>query len=739
MVPKVTTGASIRSSLEYDLASKKGEQGGEWVAGSLVGTAREMAAQATIYRQLRPDCKKAIWSCSLSLPPADGRRSAENWAEITQSFFKKMDINPSKYAWAAHRHTHENDHIHIRLCRVGSDGVLWNQEHSARRAIKASAELEVEFDLNKHDRTPKPKDHPSRAEIEISNRKKRKGTTIMSREIIQDSVNKLLKNHPHGINFNDFQKLLAADGIDVQAYAPSGELKGVSYHCDSFKWPGSKIGRDYSAGLTARGVRYTPDSAKSNLAEEMPAGERVEVLPVEEVKEPAAPLKMRSDEDVEDVEDRRAPAPASARQIPWRTESPKEMAERARREHQKYGWLPASRAREEKSAPAVEVKQTADAARSRLIKLLINLSVDLAGVLADLAKAVMAFLRKLLAFFGFRVAENALQNQEQPPEVRPALELFELKPERPDDEETRLENAVVAVAALTQAVRKNDPLLLPNVDCAEKEELKTLMLAGPEQVKQATGLDDLGLDSVDFSTEPMAALEVSSAPLEDPIISLKQSGAEYIEAFKKVKEARQPVDTRLMDFTPSMKERLAGAVLIERDAQDALAHLLKTHPVAAIVWGNEEFDQRKRLQSALTAAQLELGAAGAVLHAHQNDLAAAQRAHYLKPMRTPPAALTEALESALTAFKAGQSALATALRANLTAVKNPQLLAQLRKDLNSSFGSGFAQVEREGSAEALAALLANMQAVRRRAQAEAIQLAAPRPTDKPVVDGDDDK
>lgn len=252
MVPKITTGSSIRSSLEYDLASKNGEPGGEWIAGSLSGSAREMAKSAALFRQLRPDCKKAIWSVSLSLPPADGRQSAEKWAEITHSFLKKMGIDHTKYAWAAHRHDFKNDHIHIRLCRISADGALWNQEYSARRAIKACSELESEFELNKHSRTPAPKSRPSRAEIEISQRK----GTPMSREKIQESVNKIIAEHPEGIDFQAFAGLLQAENIEVLLYAPGGILKGVSYSFDSLKWPGSKIGREYSVGLPERGVRY---------------------------------------------------------------------------------------------------------------------------------------------------------------------------------------------------------------------------------------------------------------------------------------------------------------------------------------------------------------------------------------------------------------------------------------------------------------------------------------------------
>jgi hypothetical protein len=263
VVPKITTGASIRACFEYDLKSKNADDPpGEWVSGTVIGTARAMAKAAAVYRQLRPDCKKAIWSCSLSLPPSDGRREAAEWGQIAESFLRKMGVDIKTHAWAAHRHQHDNDHIHIRLCRISSSGMLWNQEHSAKRAIAACAELEVEFDLATHDRTPANKKRPTMAEEQIFNRK----GIPMSRTTIQKEVDLIIAAHPQGIYFAELQALLAARQIDVQPYAPGGVLKGVSYLHDSVKWPGSKIGSDYSAGLTSRGVRYSSEVPQADTA-----------------------------------------------------------------------------------------------------------------------------------------------------------------------------------------------------------------------------------------------------------------------------------------------------------------------------------------------------------------------------------------------------------------------------------------------------------------------------------------
>lgn len=260
MIPKVTIGASIRSALEYDFSSKGGEPRAEYIGGTLVGSPRQMSAQAAALRQLRPDCKKPVLRVSLSLPPGDGQLSVGQWLSVIDSFRREMNI-PDDAAWCAVRHTdRDHDHIHFTMLRILPDGQLWNQEHSAKRAIQACQAIEKEFQLSTHSREKPKKSRPTRAEIEIHNRT----GNIMSREHIQDIVDAVFAAYPGQVDFNDFKNDLAAAGITVEEYAPKGVFKGVSYtDKDGLRWPGSKIGRDYSAGLIERGLIYKSEDKAS--------------------------------------------------------------------------------------------------------------------------------------------------------------------------------------------------------------------------------------------------------------------------------------------------------------------------------------------------------------------------------------------------------------------------------------------------------------------------------------------
>lgn len=532
MVPKITTGSSIRSALDYDKASKNGEPEGEWIAGTLFGTPREMARQASVFRSLRPDCTKAIWSCSLSLPPADGRRSAENWEQIARSFLQKMGVDEKTHAWVAHRHTHENDHIHIRLCRVGGDGKLWNQEHSARRAIAACAALEVEFDLNTHDRTPAPKDRPSRAETEISSRK----GIPMSRDLIQDSVNSILQAHPEGIDFADLQKLLVAKGIDIQPYAPGGVLKGVSYFCDSFKWPGSKIGREYSAGLTERGVRYSADSQQA----QEPASSGIH-------PPASAPLRGVSP----DSADRYARAPAMLRPIFRRTAPANQLVPiSAQASIQRSGPDGATSFDMQKFTGRVGNSNLGPVSKAMLI--LGGAAVNL-GVEALLA--LLNFVKKILAAFGIGI-RPAPQNAAASDPVALGHEPYLLEGETkvlPESApgQAEIEKAAEKILATAEAISSGNPSSLPEVgDGTERAELVQALnqsAVGTAAAAQAAApaasapavpsLNDI-FGSSEIPAAPVAARQMAAVELGDPIARLKTTAEVWVRIRKQFATAR---------------------------------------------------------------------------------------------------------------------------------------------------------------------------------------------------------
>jgi Relaxase/Mobilisation nuclease domain len=379
VVPKISPAReSARSCFEYDIRPKAGQPRGEWVAGTLQGTPRQMARIAGAYRALRSDCLKPVWRCSLSLPPSDGRPSAEKWAEIAQDFLSEMGVPPDASWVAIHHGDVDHDHIHITLLRTLRDGSLWNEERSARRAIKACQKLEAIHQLTSHDRTPKRKDKPTRAETEIFQRQQKKGQPVMSRDFIQSAVDQILLDHPppKGIDFEDLQRLLAdlrPKPIDLQASMPKGVLRGVSYQFDSFKWPGSKIGRKYSVGLAERGVRMPSTKSDSTAQTRVDHGS---------LQSPTA------------ARDPYARAPGALRQILSNGNSANQMVPRATRPISQFS----------DRLPDIDIRKTVARIGGLNIGPVSQAMLILGAAGAHLGivavKALINFLQKLLALFG---------------------------------------------------------------------------------------------------------------------------------------------------------------------------------------------------------------------------------------------------------------------------------------------------------------------------------------------------
>ena len=261
MIAKCTAGSGFHGALKYDLGlNKNGQPRGQWVAGSLIGSSREMSAQAAHFRALRPDCIKAVFRISLSANPEYGFLAEKKWVQIAEDFLGELQIDPKSHAWVAIRHQDNNkdgrphDHIHISVVRVNAAGVLWNQEFSARRAIKASKILEQKHGLQTHSRELPDRRRPQIGEQKL---KFRRGNKEMPREKIVAAIDQILAEHSQGFDTKDFKSRLAEQGVILRSsMTQAGRLQGFSFKCDGVAFPGSKLGAGYGLpGLLQRGVR----------------------------------------------------------------------------------------------------------------------------------------------------------------------------------------------------------------------------------------------------------------------------------------------------------------------------------------------------------------------------------------------------------------------------------------------------------------------------------------------------
>lgn len=568
MVPKVTAGASLRSALDYDFDGPKGksrEPKGIWICGSLAGTAREMSKQASSFRALRPDIKKAIFRCSLSADPRDGFLSETKWEAITSDFLKEMGIDPKKTAWVGIRHADHNkagdphDHVHLSVCRIQGDGLLWNQEHSAKRAIKACQKIEQMHHLHTHSHDPPVKVKPTVAEIEISNRTGK----IMTREFIQKQVDIAIKSNST-ISFEQLKNELAVHGIEIEAYAPGGIFKGVSYTHDGFKWPGSKVGRGYSAGLIERGVSYNVTQAPA--ATSSPRREPPKVLKrLAEMHQSANKLR-----------------PLVAYQ-PEENQPPKPIFD-------------------------LETNIISRAGGGPLSQAMLYLGAALINSAQLVILAVYDFLKRLLARFGIGMAPTpVLQKYERLDQPRLAYQPIFTPADapKPDQSATETEHDLAAIVSqLTEAVQKNDASLLPDLLPDDAEKIADAMAEAEASTGKAeiTQVPD-ELDSM-FDTVAFAAPAPATQPEPDLARRLLEAGKSFRVANFDLGVARlKPISPEERIGVEKLVEVIKNLKATQKKLAEDLHWKQKQNPIVSKFWIFPEKVAVEKCERAISMAE----------------------------------------------------------------------------------------------------------------------------------------
>lgn len=644
-VSKITTSEDIEPCFAYDVRSKNAnDPPGLWICGTVCGTVSEMAKQTAVFRQLRPDCRRPIVSFSISLPPADGRPSNEKWKLIVERFLTKMGVDIKTHAWACHLHVHKNSHTHIRLCRVGGDGVLWNQEHSAKRAIKACEELEEEFCLEKHDRTPSNKKRPTMAETQMS---KRKGQQMPIRLFMQTKVDIAIQNHPNGIDFKDLQKLLAVDNIDIRAYAPNGLLKGVSYLYDGLKWPGSKLGSHYSSGLSDRGVSYTGETAAQQIVQthsparnsKMPAVIKT-LLPVQYANKGIVSHASHKTEDY-----------SSNTDLPPRILlEPKELSE--------------------------------------MVLLVGSLLMTCA---VSLLRAVLNFMKKILSLFGYSMKHTANQPfrhiSGQALSFEPTVDSQLSIPAA-----TAEAQAAEALTSLATAIQCNSHANLPLVSGAEKERNCVLeaMANSSGIASSATVID---IDKPKDTEFGISADELQSLPKpsEPTLVDLKAAGEAQVSAHQALAWASNKEEFE--DGTLFYAKILAEANDKLRDAENSWEHLKKCHPIASRVYESPE-------KKALESAQFEVESAKYKLNVAQKEMESLKKVHDETPLPKPSQYIVTKAKTVALEFNKISAMMLLEQRKRIQSITDSALQSKLLVNWSDA-RAYLASVEREGRSDAL--------------------------------------
>lgn len=240
MKAKISKGSGFRGVVNYLLDKERGTI----IGGNMAGTTQAaLSAEFGAVRAIRPDIKKPVWHCSLSLPPGDNL-SVEQWQEVAAAFLRKMDICNNQYCIVQHRDK-AHQHIHILLNRVTTDGTIWYADRDVYRAIEATRQLEAEKDYL---RSTSDRDYTDRKfrPTKYEQGRKRKGQDI-PRQQVHDAIRRVIDTASHKLTTREFIELLKAEGIEARPNISStGRVNGFSFSQSEHKYTGSKVGAKWT-------------------------------------------------------------------------------------------------------------------------------------------------------------------------------------------------------------------------------------------------------------------------------------------------------------------------------------------------------------------------------------------------------------------------------------------------------------------------------------------------------------
>lgn len=602
MIAFITGGRGLRSALAYDLEPRHGEPDrATWVAGTLSGTPRQMSRQAAALRGLRPDIAAPVWRCSLSLPPSDGRRTAEFWQKIATEFLIEMGVNTEKAAWCAvHHDDRAHSHVHITLIRCQADGSLFDRANDVMRAIKTTQILEQRHQLSAHSRDPPARSKPSLLKQETP---KRTGKPV-SKIHIQEKIDRFveLKN---GAQFSlaELQNALSIDHIDLtDVRTQKGKLQGLSFKFDNVAMPASALGSDYSTkGMITRGLQIAEVRAAEAAALEEKKNEKAR-------KDDRAPVK-------EDRQDRR-PAMLRRQLQPFQTAHPAAAMNLAKTD-----------------------RQIADAPIGPLSKVMLVIGMTAIKLGVEAVRALLNFIKWLLRKVGIDLSPAE-------PGSAQAQTVLPFEPRYLDVESrviadpkisSDIESVAKELEQVAGALEKNDPDLLP--EGQGRAELAAAMMATPA-VPPAREADQE--NKKDWLIEAFATSPVAASP----------TPAELVDAamgeFKKTVEALRDADSRAQAAPKVMADEVQEARQKLAVAEKRLARRQADHAV-------EKADAPRLLKFAFPSVKSFCAKEITVVDAAKSAQAAAEAAH---PARVPQDLSTALLQARIGAVRAGGLAVA---------------------------------------------------------------------------------
>jgi hypothetical protein len=232
MVAKTTHGNSFKGLLYYCLNEKKNA-----VILDAKQDANGLLKEFEAIRQENINITKPVWHTSLSFSK-DDNINIEQMKEIANKLINKVGFTPENHQFVIIQHK-DKDHMHCHIIanRVGFDGTAVNDYYSKSRVVKATKQLENEYQLTK------VQDISRKRLLQFENTNQDEPGKEYIKTAIDNTFNQYeLKN------IQDLADKLKLKSVEMQVlkHAITGKEYGITFKTNNMLVKGSELGKKYA-------------------------------------------------------------------------------------------------------------------------------------------------------------------------------------------------------------------------------------------------------------------------------------------------------------------------------------------------------------------------------------------------------------------------------------------------------------------------------------------------------------
>ena len=278
MIGNISKGRGFRGTLNYLLFKEQGEL----IGGNMLGqTARELAAEFKLSRELNPTIKQPVYHVSLSLPHHE-RLEHERWNQIAEDYLQEMGFSDNQYVVVRHS-DRSHDHIHIVAARGRLDGKCVNdwqdyyRSQTILRCLEQKYHLEVvtpSWEVERRGLTKDQFEQQRRESAALID------PTKSVKQLIQDIADQAI---PKCATPEQFVDQIREAGVEVQLRTRrDGSVSGISYSYElddiTVATSGTKLGTNYTWNGINKRIQEQQQQHSPEVAPDTGLGEEQNLL-----------------------------------------------------------------------------------------------------------------------------------------------------------------------------------------------------------------------------------------------------------------------------------------------------------------------------------------------------------------------------------------------------------------------------------------------------------------------------